>query len=128
MKLIATILAILIFVLTLQPLLPDKNNVAQKETCTSNNCYFTDKDDNCEHQNNTQQQKDDSNNCCDNGRCNPFEVCACCYYVPTKQIIFYVSNNFTIKEKVRLTNDRVLSSYIQDFWQPPEIALQTQIV
>lgn len=121
MKLITAILATLTLFLTVQPVLTHQSYVAKAETCTADN-YCSDKEKTCEQEDKTQQQKDDPNNCCNNGQCNPFEACACCYYISTERPVFYISNFLTIKEKVRLTNDKILSSYIQDFWHPPEFA------
>ena len=120
MKLVAAILATLTLFLTVHPVLTHQNYVAQKETCTSDNCC-SDEEETCKQQDKTQQQ-DDPNKCCNNGHCNPFEVCACCYYIPTEQPVFCSFNPMTMREKVKPTNDKILSSYIQDFWQPPEIA------
>lgn len=119
MKLIAAILATLSLFLTAQSVLSHRSYVAQKETCTADNCC-SGEDDTCKTEDKTQQQKDDLNDCCKNGHCNPFEVCACCYYISTEQSVFYILNFFDRKEKVRLSNDKILSTYIHDFWKPPE--------
>ena len=119
MKLLAAILATLTLFLSVQPVLTHQSYVAEKKTCTADN-YCSDEYDTCEVQDKTQQQKDDPNKCCNNGHCNPFEVCACCYYISTERPVFLISSFLTRKEKVRLTNDKILSSYIQDFWKPPE--------
>ena len=118
MKLVASILAILILFLTVQPILAHQSYIAQKENLTSDNCC-SGEEETCKHQDKSQKQ-DDTNQCCNNGHCNPFEICACCYYISSIKPVFYISNFLQIKEKVRLTKDKILSSYIQDFWQPPK--------
>ena len=127
MKIVAAILAILTLFLTVQPVLTHQSYVAEKETCTAENCCSDEKD-NCESQDNIQQQKDDPNKCCNNGHCNPFEACACCYCISTEQPVFSISNFLAVTKKVRVTNDKILSSYVQDFWHPPEFTSLTQIV
>lgn len=119
MKLAAAILATLTLFLSVQPVLTHQSYVAQKEICAADNCC-SDKEDACGQQDKTQQQKDDPNKCCNNGHCNPFETCTCCNYIPTERSVFHIFNFSTIKEKVGPTNDKVLSSYSQDFWHPPE--------
>lgn len=126
MKLVAAILATLTLFLTVQPVMTHQSYVAAKETCTSETCC-SDEEDTCEQQDKTEEQKDDPNKCCNNGHCNPFEVCTCCYYISTVRPVFSISNFLTIKEKVRLTNDKILSSYIQDFWHPPEFGCNIKI-
>lgn len=119
MKFIAAILATLTILLTVQPVLTHQNYVAQNETCTADNCC-SDKEDTCELPDKAQQQKDDPDNCCNNGHCNPFEACACCCYVIIDRPIFSIAYVLTQSEKIKLTNENILSSYIQDFWHPPE--------
>lgn len=128
MKLLAAILATLTLFMIVQPVLTHQSYMAQKETCTADKCC-TDEDESCEKQDKTQQQKDGPNNCCNNRYCNPFEICACCYFITTERPVFYVLNFVTTsKEKFRLKNDRVLSSCVQDFLKPPEMTKHNQTV
>lgn len=128
MKFLAAILAILTLFMTVQPVLSYQSDVAKKESCTADICCLDDNE-SCERQDNQEHQSDDPNDCCNYGHCNPFEVCACCHYITTERLVFYVSNFIaTVKEKFRLANDKVLSSYMQDFWKPPEMTQYNPIV
>ena len=120
MKLVAVILATLTLFLSVQSVLTHQSYVAQKGTCIVDNCC-PEEEEACEQQEEKQEKKYDINNCCNNGHCNPFEACACCYYISIERPIFYVSNFLIIIDRVRLTNDKILSYYIQNFWHPPEI-------
>ena len=123
MKLIATILAVITLFLSIQPVLIHQSHVPQGQANKCVNCCSDEKDD-CESaDDDTKPQKDEQNKCCNNGFCNPFEVCACCSFIANESPMVYLSDfsPFARREKVTLTNDKILSLYVQDFWQPPEI-------
>lgn len=123
MKPIATILAVITLFLSIQPVLIHQSRVSYGQANRTEKCCSDEKDD-CELVNNeTQPQKDEQNKCCDNGFCNPFEVCVCCVFIANSTSMVYSSEYlpFARREKVMLTNDKILSLYVQDFWQPPEI-------
>ncbi len=120
MKFITAILATLTLFMTVQPVLTHNSYVAeQKENCTKDNCCSDDKE-TCDTQNKV-ADKQDPDKCCNNGHCNPFEVCACCYYTSIGRPVFNFANPFilTIK-KPRLADENILSSFIADCWHPPE--------
>ena len=113
MKAFSAILAILILFLTMQPMLISANYMANNKTVDK--C--------CLDKENASKKKDkESNkNCCNDGHCdNPFLSCANCFFLNIDNSFSVVKVNTFIK-KVRLTNDKVSSSYIQDFWHPPQI-------
>ena len=127
MKLIAIILAIITLFLSIQPVLIHQSPVPQGQANKPVKCCSEEKYD-CESaHNDTQPQKDEQNKCCNNGFCNPFEVCACCSLIANDAPLVYLSEflPFALREKVTLTNDKILSLYVQDFWQPPEIVSYT---
>lgn len=125
-------MAIVSFLLTLylstQGGLTYQSRVVQGQDDRIENCC-SDKNDDCELVNDdTQRQKDESNKCCTNGFCNPFEVCSCCFFIVKDAPLVYLSEYlpFARREKVTLTNDKILSLYVQDFWQPPETVSHCQ--
>jgi hypothetical protein len=121
MKIFTAILAILILFLTVQPAVSHLSFSVQKENeITAHKCCpGKQKIHSSKH--NPQQEK--NNNCCNNGHCNPLLPCAYCYFIVLDKPVF--SNPFFLKqtENLRLVNDKILSSYIQDFWHPPESSL-----
>lgn len=119
MKILSIILATLIIFLTVQPVLTNSNFIAKNTTQALQKC--------CSHKQNTQssengKQKKPGNGCCNNGHCdNPFLSCANCYFINPDKSPFSVAIVFKQAEKTRPTNDKVISSYIQDFWHPPNL-------
>lgn len=123
MKWIATILAVITLFLSIQPVLIHQSRVPQGQANRTVKCCSDEKDD-CESaDDDTQPQKDEQHKCCDKGLCNPFEVCACCSFMSNESPLVYLPHflPFAPREKVTLTNDKILSLYVQDFWHPPEI-------
>lgn len=119
MKLIAAILAILTFFMPVQPVLAHKDYTAeQKEIRTKDNCYSNDKE-TCATQNKV-ADKQDPNKCCNNGHCNPFAVCSCCYYTFIERQVVKSPSLLTKAKKPTLTDVNILSSFIADCWHPPE--------
>lgn len=122
MKLIATILAIITLLLSIQPVLTQKSRASKTQANRTEKCCFNEEDV-CKSSNETKPQKDKQNKCCDNGFCNPFEVCACCFFISNESPLVYLSDflPFAQREKVILTNDKILSLYVQNFWHPPKL-------
>lgn len=122
MKLIVIILAVITLILSIQPVLIHQSRVPQEQANKTEKCCSDEKDD-CESAHNqTQPQKDEQNKCCNNGFCNPFEVCACCYFIANDAPLVYLSDFLPVarREKVTLTNDKILSLF-RTFGNPPKL-------
>ncbi len=118
MKILSVILATLILFLTVQPLLTKSNFITKKKEQAINKCCCN-KQDTPSSKYKNQQETD--NNCCDNGHCdNPFLTCANCYFINQDNQYCLVAYFFIQSKKTSVTNDKALSSYIHDFWHPPE--------
>lgn len=112
MKVTALIIAIYIFLLTIQPLLSvfiDIKNCEAVECC-SNKSY---KNEQPQKKNNKSEQ---------HKQCNPFQVCgSCVIYSLTTQPLF-ASIKSEISTKQNFTYQFVFSSqFASDIWQPPKI-------
>ena len=117
MKILSAILATLILFLTVQPMLANSSSTAKKTTGTLHKCCVDKKS--AQSSNNKKKQ---NNDCCNNGHCdNPFLSCANCYFINPDKSTFSVAVIFKETKKIWLTNDKILSSYIQDFWHPPNL-------
>ena len=120
MKFTTVILAALILFLNIQPVLTHDNYPADiEETCTTDGCC-SNKETSCETNKNAQQNQN-PNNCCNNGQCNPFEICACCFYTFIEYPNLVNTKIFTESLKPTLKNENNTLSYISDFWHPPEL-------
>ena len=107
MKLLATILTLIISILTVAPIL---QIYSTSEQCTEYCCS-----------NDTQSSEEQKGpDCCPTGICNPFQVCACCVTISTENISFQF-NPYITENKNRPTVDKFnLSGFTKDCWQPPE--------
>ena len=116
MKILSAILATLILFLTVQPVLTNSNFIAQKGAKAVDKC--------CTHKQNPQlpkKQQDEDNNCCNKGHCdNPFLTCANCYFINLDKSAFSLIQVSMQTEKISFITEKILSSYIQAFWHPPE--------
>lgn len=116
MKILSVILATLILFLTVQPLLAQVSFIAKAGEKVIAKCCAGKP-----HASLPKQQPQKESNCCNNGQCNnPFLSCANCYFINRDGSAFLVAPAFKQTEKIRLMNDKILSSYIQDFWHPPQ--------
>lgn len=118
MKIVSAILATFVLFLTMQPVLTNSSFIAKTKAQPTHNC--------CSNNHKTQlpksnKQQENENNCCNNKHCdNPFLICANCYFVNSNKSTFSIAHFFIPFKRRTLTNDRILSMYIQDFWHPPE--------
>ena len=113
MKIISAILAVLILFLTAQPLLAVSVYAHEKQIAVTDKC--------CAHKHSNPSSKDKDGNCCNEGHCdNPFLSCSNCIFTSFDKSTFSFAPFFTKNKKINPVNDNVLSSYIQDFWHPPE--------
>lgn len=114
-KLLSTILAFLVFVLSVQPVCiaaPASN------TCCSTN-YCSDEaagDDEC--------SGDDAD---DNGcsGCNPFQLCGCCAFcvvIPSSVSLLFIPPSTIAKVKWGCRTTGLVAVPVGDFWKPPRIS------
>lgn len=109
MRLIAIILVTYISVLNMSPIVCG-TYIAIKQTvsCSSDKCA----------EKKTSKQKSDTGSsclsCCSVQNCN-------CSFVDASQFNFLVQINLN-SQKAPFKKDKVLSDYLSDCWQPPEIA------
>ncbi|AHF17095.1 hypothetical protein NIASO_01665 [Niabella soli DSM 19437] len=112
MKIISAILAVVVLFLAVQPVLGNFI-VTAKEQPAHDCCTGM-----CKRSSPAQEK---SNYPCKNGHCdNPFLVCSNSYFLNSNEPIFSLIPLFTSSKKTGLSNDSVVSFYIQDFWHPPE--------
>ena len=119
MKILSAILATLILFLTVQPMLTNSTFISKNTTQTLHKCCA---DKQNSQSSKSQKQKKQNNDCCNNGRCdNPFLGCANCYFTNPDKATFYAAVIFKQPKKIGLTDDKMLSSFAQDFWHPPNL-------
>jgi hypothetical protein len=117
MKIVATILAILILLMPMQPVFASVNCVVMQiervEKCCCKkmmNCSESKK----KVANRSPQRSCDKKNC-------PMEACTCCYYTgisrPAVEAPFVILKT----QKIRLIKENILSNFISDCWRPPKI-------
>lgn len=113
MKIVSAILTVLIFFLTVQPMLTNLINADSNKIAVTDKC--------CSDNHNNQSSKDKNNNCCNDGHCdNPFLICSNCTFINFDKAVFSFAHFFSKNKRINPTDDNVLSSYMQDFWHPPE--------
>jgi hypothetical protein len=119
MKILSAILATLILFLTVQAVLTNSSFISKNTTQTFDKCCA---DKQNSQSSKSQKQKKQNNDCCNNGRCdNPFLGCANCYFTNPDKETFSVAVIFKQPKKIGLTDDKMLSSFAQDFWHPPNL-------
>lgn len=114
MKFIAMILVVYVSLLTLSPVVCG-TYIAVKQTA---DCCNENKDRECskEQTTNKQSDKSDSNSCLS---CCSVQNCHCSF-VDAPQFNFQIQMSLNSK-RVPIKNDKVLSDYLSDCWQPPEV-------
>ena len=118
MKIVSSIFAALILFLTIQPVMVQSDFLAVTKTKSIKTCC-SDKQKTNSSKNKIQQKR--NKGCCNNGHCdNPFLTCANCFFIILEKPSFLNARIFIQSEKVRLINDRILSTYLQDVWHPPK--------
>ena len=123
MKVFSAIFTALILFLLVQPALINQTFTLADNKQLTNSC--------CSKEHRTVKSKNRQgrdNNCCNRGHCNnPFLSCSNCYFVSQVNLYSLALQPFVKAQKLRLKDDNILSSYMRDFWHPPEIAWYTQI-
>lgn len=114
MKLIAGILALIVLVLTIQPVLANfkKAEKAQKSTCSSHCCS-----DDAE----LPADEEDSDDPCSDF-CNPFLKCGGCAASTMEFLNFSLQKPDETCAGYIISTQRVYSQFAPDFWQPPKLA------
>lgn len=118
MNLTATIFAFLVLFLSIQQPVLRSNIVAdQEQEIPEDVCPMVAAS--CESKKAECPEEDKADKCCQECVCNPFGSCCC--YLPAEKIVYtdyYRARN----TKIAPVNEDFLSSYISDFWNPPESA------
>ena len=111
MKLLCTILALLVLILSVQPVCVAAS--AEDTCCTNNDCT--------EEQDNSNDKQD---NGCASG-CNPFQLCGCCAFcivIPPVISFLPVSSITTPGIQWGILSGGITEEPVSGFWQPPRSA------
>lgn len=109
MKYLSTLLAIIILILSVQPVCSSTNsldNCCQESTCCDDNGHRQEKQTEC-------------------SSCNPFQQCGCCAFsvilTPTSSLEFSKQTNFVSNYWV-VFKSPFIDEPILGFWQPPKLS------
>jgi len=118
MKTLALILSFYIGLLNVQPaaMMVYSSLSSAKDKSCEHSC--------CKHKkmNNCKEEKKQSNNCCDDGVCNPFAQCSCCFGYTYSQSEFTYSAFVNISKYAACKDTEVISNFNSSCFHPPEVA------
>ncbi len=112
MKISSLLLAIYICLLTVQPVAARVYDSLNQQSETHACCKHKTSPDN----------KRNMNNCCDNGVCNPFGMCTCCFVFNPVQTILEFKNSVYAKTFTSEPENNLVSFFTSDCFHPPEIS------
>lgn len=112
MKILASILALFVLFLSVQPALALLTPKQQAECCGG--C--------CQKVPETPKQEQPSNNNCQDTNCNPFLSCGCCIGYTVAFHSFIVQQPLIIKSQSVVLNEHGKSEFFSKCWQPPKIS------
>ncbi|HEY6504368.1 MAG TPA: hypothetical protein VIZ28_10365 [Chitinophagaceae bacterium] len=75
----------------------------------------------CATESSCPSEKENIPNPCNQCVCNP--LAPCCYYLPTEKVLPYIASRWLQTRQPIPADENILSSYISEFWNPPEPAL-----
>lgn len=104
MKIIVVLLTAYMSLLTVEPVLASVLMPAPHSCCSKM------------HHNSNQ-----SKSCCPKGVCNPYQSCCCFVGFKVEKQTFKTLVIAETKVKAPVKNDKVISSFSADYFQPPEI-------
>ncbi|MBL7743516.1 MAG: hypothetical protein JNN00_08610 [Chitinophagaceae bacterium] len=120
MKCTAAILALLLLYLSVQPpMFAVGNNSGQEEQAMIEFCPLSKKS--CAPRSSCPSEKKDIPNPCNQCVCNP--LAPCCYYLPSDKTWPAIASGHLLNKQGIPADENILSSYICDFWNPPELSL-----
>jgi hypothetical protein len=119
MKTLALILSFYIGLLNVQPaaMMVYSSLSSAKDKSCEHSCCKHKKMNNCK-----EDKKQSSNNCCDDGVCNPFAQCSCCFGYTYSQSEFTFLTFANISTYVAFKDTEVLSNFNSSCFHPPEVA------
>jgi len=119
MKHLSFILATYICLLTVQPVVTRVYASFNKQTeSCGHDC--------CKHKP-ISENKHHSNNCCDDGVCNPFGICNCCFVFNSVQVAVQFNTNSVMHKLVSSEENNLVSSFSSDCFHPPEISPNSKV-
>jgi len=124
MNIAAAILASLHLFMSVQPpVLSNNDFTPEEEGCQAGKSCSISKN-SCRSQNKKSPENDEPGGCCKNTLCNPFGPCCNCLFI--ERSVHYIISYPIQSKKVAPANEDILSSYINEFWHPPELICYTQ--
>ena len=120
MKSTVAILAFTLLYLSVQsPMFESAISKEQTTESTNDACPLSKKS--CSSQSSCPSEKKDIPNPCSQCVCNP--LAPCCYYLPEEKNMLQINGYVLRKQYIIPFDENILSSYICDFWNPPEPSL-----
>ncbi|MBL7738186.1 MAG: hypothetical protein JNK14_03145 [Chitinophagaceae bacterium] len=117
MKPAAAILAFILLYLSVQPpVFAVSNTAVQREETMIEFCSISKKS--CAPRSSCPAEKKDIPNPCNQCVCNP--LAPCCYYLLSEKTLPQIAGNNRSSKQGIPADENILSSYISDFWNPPE--------
>lgn len=115
MKLISSIFVVFIIFYTFNPIVfnlkfNSENQFLEKEVCCKNETIFSD----------STKETNKEKSCCEDGVCNnPFLACSNILFVNKNSSILEFKTNDLQSNNFHFYSDKLISSYINKLWKPP---------